>query len=90
MFSVNQHNSKQENATLTIKNSLFAEIYGTEIIGAVRSVFTTLIVFSTALGPISFGLLLDGGWTYASVFWLSVVVLLLIVAWSFRILTMRP
>lgn len=68
----------------TIKNALFAEVFGTEIIGTVRSVFMTMIVFSTALGPISFGLLLDNGWSYSHVFWLSTAVLVLIMLWSIR------
>jgi MFS family permease len=66
----------------TIKNALFAEVYGTEIIGAVRSMFTTIMVFSTALGPLSFGLLLDAGWTFGQVFLLSGGVLLAIIIWS--------
>lgn len=66
----------------TIKNALFAEIFGTEIIGTVRSVFTTVIVFSTALGPLAFGLFLDGGWSYGSVFGMSVGLLLLVIFWS--------
>lgn len=69
----------------TIKNALFAEVFGTKIIGTVRSVFTTVIVFSTALGPISFGLLLDAGWSYSWIFWLSAAVLVLIIAWSWRL-----
>ncbi|WP_170110731.1 MFS transporter [Flavilitoribacter nigricans] len=68
----------------TIKNALFAEVFGTEIIGTVRSVFMTIIVFSTALGPISFGLLLDAGWSYGQVFWLSAGLLGLIIIWSLR------
>ncbi|HKK77529.1 MAG TPA: MFS transporter [Saprospiraceae bacterium] len=66
----------------TIKNALFAEVYGTEIIGAVRSMFTTIMVFSTALGPLSFGLLLDAGWSFGQVFLLSAAVLLAIIIWS--------
>lgn len=69
----------------TINNALFAEIFGTEVIGSVRSVFTTVMVFSTALGPLSFGLLLDNGWDYAGVFWLSATVLSAVVLWSNRI-----
>lgn len=68
----------------TIKNALFAEVFGTNIIGTVRSVFMTIIVFSTALGPISFGLLLDAGWDYGEVFWLSAVILAGIILWSLR------
>ncbi len=69
----------------TINNALFAEIFGAEVIGSVRSVFTTVMVFSTALGPLSFGLLLDNGWDYAGIFWLSATVLSAIVLWSNRI-----
>lgn len=69
----------------TIKNALFAEAFGTQIIGTVRSVFTTVIVFSTALGPICFGLLLDAGWSYSWIFWLSATILALIILWSGRL-----
>lgn len=68
----------------TIKNALFAEIFGAKIIGTVRSVFTTVMVFSTALGPLSFGLLLDAGWSYGQVFLLSAGVLIVIIGWSWR------
>ena len=66
----------------TIKNALFAEVFGTEVIGSVRSLFTTVMVFSTALGPISFGLLLDQSWSFGQVFLLSAAVLLVIIIWS--------
>jgi len=69
----------------TIKNALFAEIFGVEIIGTVRSVFTTVMVFSTALGPVSFGLLLDADWTYSRIFWLMAILVLGIIVWSFQI-----
>lgn len=42
-----------------IKSALWAEIYGTEIIGTVRSLFSALMVFSTALSPFMVGWLLD-------------------------------
>jgi MFS family permease len=45
----------------TVKNSALAEIYGTKIIGSVRSLYTTAMVFSTAIGPIVFGVFLDAG-----------------------------
>ncbi len=69
----------------TIKNALLAEIYGTTIIGSVRSLFTTLMVLSTALGPISFGLLLDGGLSFTTVLLLCAAVLCVAIVWSFRI-----
>ncbi len=73
----------------TIKNALFAELFGTKIIGTVRSVFTMVMVFSTALGPVSFGLLLDAGWAFSNIFWLSAGIVLLIILWSLRIRRIR-
>lgn len=43
----------------TVQTSLIAEMYGTERMGAIRSVFTMFMVISTALGPLLVGFLLD-------------------------------
>ena len=48
----------------TINSALMAEAYGAGVIGKVRSLFATVIVVSTGLGPILFGLFLDNGWTF--------------------------
>lgn len=45
----------------TVKNAVLAEIYGTKIVGSVRSLFITVMVFATAVGPVVFGFLLDRG-----------------------------
>lgn len=42
-----------------IKSALWAELYGKEVIGTVRSLFSALMVFSTALSPFLVGWLLD-------------------------------
>jgi MFS family permease len=42
-----------------IKSALWAELYGEEVIGTVRSLFSALMVFSTALSPFLIGWLLD-------------------------------
>lgn len=42
-----------------IKSALWAEIYGPEIMGTIRSLFSALMVFSTALSPFLMGWLLD-------------------------------
>ena len=42
-----------------IKSALWAELYGEEVIGTVRSLFSSLMVFSTALSPFLVGWLLD-------------------------------
>lgn len=52
----------------TIKNALLAEIYGVQVIGRVRSVFTTVMVVSTGLGPITFGIMLDADWPFHLIF----------------------
>src|SRR5690606_10121395 len=42
-----------------ISNSLWPEIYGSEHIGAIRSLTVALMVFATALSPVLFGALID-------------------------------
>lgn len=49
----------------TIKNAMIAEVYGIEVIGQVRSLFITVIVISTGIGPVVFGILLDAGWSFS-------------------------
>lgn len=70
----------------TVKNVALAEVYGTRIIGSVRSLFTTVMVFSTALGPLFFGLMLDGGYSYEHIAVLSLLLILLSTINALRIL----
>lgn len=42
-----------------IKSALWAELYGSEMIGRVRSLYTSLMVFATSLSPFIVGWLLD-------------------------------
>lgn len=44
-----------------VKSALFAEMYGTKRLGTVRSLFTMIMVISTALGPLLVGNLMDWG-----------------------------
>lgn len=44
-----------------VKSSVLAEIYGIEKIGTIRSLFTMIMVSSTALGPLFIGSLMDIG-----------------------------
>ncbi len=48
-----------------ITESIIAELYGTERVGQVRSLFSVVMVLSTALAPVTFGLLLDHGATFS-------------------------
>ena len=43
----------------TVQTALIAEVYGTEKMGAIRSVFSVFMVLSTALGPLLVGFLID-------------------------------
>ncbi|MFP8489595.1 MFS transporter [Gracilimonas sp. Q87] len=43
----------------TTKSALYAELYGEEMIGTVRSLFASIMVFSTALSPFLMGWMLD-------------------------------
>ena len=43
----------------TTKSALWAEIYGEDMIGTVRSLFASVMVFSTAISPFLLGWLLD-------------------------------
>ncbi len=51
----------------TVKTSVIAEIYGTEKLGAIRSVFTMFMVISTAIGPLVVGLLIDAGVSFENI-----------------------
>lgn len=44
-----------------VVGALWAELYGTTHMGAIRSVVTALVVFSSAISPVAFGLALDNG-----------------------------
>lgn len=48
-------------ALFTVMSALWAELYGTRHLGAVRGMVSAVLVFATALGPGLTGLLLDAG-----------------------------
>ena len=45
----------------TALTALYAELYGTRHLGAIRALGTALMVFASALGPVAMGLPLDAG-----------------------------
>jgi MFS family permease len=69
----------------TVKNALFVEIFGADIIGKVRSLFVTVMVLSTALGPLFFGVLVDEGYSFNEVFLRNALGIVVIILWGFRI-----
>lgn len=73
----------------TVKNAALAELYGINIIGAVRSLFITAMVFSTAIGPVCFGFLIDRGVTFSGLALGSLVFMILITVQSLRIFRLK-
>ena len=41
--------------------ALWAEVYGVKNLGAIKSLYTSIAVFASALGPLAMGLMMDGG-----------------------------
>lgn len=50
-----------QGANSTIPAAFWAEAYGTQHLGAIKSLAAAIMVFGTAVGPIATGLLIDGG-----------------------------
>lgn len=66
--------------------ALQVEFFGKKFIGSVRSLFTSMMVLSSAVGPTLYGLILDAGWDWDVVFPVNVALLIPIIFQSFRAL----
>lgn len=69
-----------------IKSAVIAELYGTNNLGGVRSVYTAMMVFGTALGPMVFGWFLDAGTGFAPILLASAILLAATSAASYLLL----
>ncbi|MCA1763730.1 MAG: MFS transporter [Flavobacteriales bacterium] len=69
----------------TIKNAVFAELYDVDKIGTIRSLFTMIMVISTATGPMVFGYLLDNGFSFEQIAEVSWMAMAVVIANSFLI-----
>jgi MFS family permease len=67
-------------------NALYAEVFGVKTLGSVRSLFTFAMVFSTALGPIVYSLLLDFGLSNNNIHYIIAGIIILI---SISVMTFR-
>ena len=66
-------------AVSPIVSALWAEVYGTKHLGAIRALITSLAVISTSASPILFGFLIDGGISGQGLFmWMDLYVLIAI------------
>ncbi|MGB3209793.1 MAG: MFS transporter [Desulforhopalus sp.] len=62
-----------------IISALWAEVYGTTHLGAIRALISSLAVISTSASPVLFGILIDGDTSGQAIFmWLAVYVLVAI------------
>jgi len=48
----------------TVKTAVIAKIYGTKSLGAIRSAFSTTIIFGTSISSLLFGYLIDNGFNF--------------------------
>ena len=55
------------------KNAMWAEVYGVEHLGAIKSMMTTLVIFATAIGPIFLGALIDNNASVKEIFGIAVL-----------------
>jgi MFS family permease len=58
-----------------VVSALYAETYGTRSLGTVRSIFTFVMVVSTALGPVVYSFFLERGYTFTAIHWGVVAVI---------------
>lgn len=72
-----------------IKAAIIAEVYGVERIGRVRSLFTVVMVISTAAAPLLFGLFLDSEAGFEKIAFICAGLMILVAAHNFRIYAVR-
>lgn len=68
-----------------IVSALQVELFGAGFIGKVRSIFASIMVLSSAVGPAVYGVVVDAGYSFDVVFIGSLILMFLIILLSFRI-----
>lgn len=64
--------------------ALQVEFFGQKYIGTVRSLFTSMMVLSSAVGPALYGIILDAGWGFETVFPVTIGILVVVILQSMR------
>jgi MFS family permease len=75
-------------ANSTTGNALYAETYGVNNLGSIRSMFTFVMISSTAAGPVIYSLVLENGFHYSQMHMMIVAIItlnILFVIWRFQI-----
>lgn len=70
----------------TVKSALWTEMFGIKMIGTVRSLFSSIMVVSTAASPFLMGLWLDKGITMPTIFFIALVTTIVGGLFSLRLL----
>ena len=47
--------------------ALWAEVYGVQYLGAIRSLYASISVFASALGPLAMGFMMDQGFSIGNI-----------------------
>ncbi len=66
-----------------VSNALFAEVFGTKSLGAIRSLFTFAMVLSTAIAPVIYSFFLDLGYSFNDIHWGMITIILSISALTY-------
>ncbi|MCC5936539.1 MAG: MFS transporter [Lunatimonas sp.] len=69
-----------------IMSALQVELFGAAQIGKVRSIFTSVMVLSSAVGPAVYGVIVDAGYGFDLIFLISIGMMLAVTIQSFRII----
>src|SRR5690606_42007552 len=64
--------------------ALQVEFFGTTYIGAVRSLFASIMVLSSAIGSAAFGFIIDAGYSLDYIFIIIGMMMLIIILQSFQ------
>lgn len=70
----------------TIKSALWTEMFGMGMIGTVRSLFSSIMVVSTAASPFLMGMWLDNGVTMPTIFMIALVTTIIGLLMALRLL----
>src|SRR5690606_24262848 len=73
-----------------LKQAIWAEVYGTQHLGAIRSMLTPLTVLATALAPPMFSFGLDHGLDFDQLVWISLGVIVGFTALAALTLFQKP
>ncbi len=69
--------------TAPASGSLWPELFGTQNLGAIRSMTSSIVIFSTAAAPVFFGAIIDAGISFAVISQFCIVYLLVCGALAF-------